>query len=202
LTGTRYFVTVRRCNGTEIDMGRPPIGKTAMTGAERVRRYRLKHGADKPVTKPVTKHSTDNVAGKAALKAELMCKDREIARLKARVAELEARGEAMKASKDAPHATTGPKIQLSATDYKRLAFNIHPNRWDHLNNKELTKALNEAIQVIGTMFEAVKQETRREAEARARREAEDREWRAKRHAEFLRRQAAARKAAAKRKARS
>src|SRR5437667_4714478 len=34
-------------------MGRPPIGKVAMTGAERVRRYRLKHGADKPVTKPV-----------------------------------------------------------------------------------------------------------------------------------------------------
>lgn len=34
-------------------MGRPPIGKTAMTGAERVRLYRLKHGVTKkPVTKP------------------------------------------------------------------------------------------------------------------------------------------------------
>jgi hypothetical protein len=32
-------------------MGRPPIGKVAMTGGERVQRYRLKH----PVTKPVTK---------------------------------------------------------------------------------------------------------------------------------------------------
>ena len=32
-------------------MGRPPIGKRAMTGAERVRRYRLKHSTDKPVTK-------------------------------------------------------------------------------------------------------------------------------------------------------
>jgi cell division septum initiation protein DivIVA len=33
-------------------MGRPPIGKVAMTGAERTRLYRLKHS---PVTKPVTK---------------------------------------------------------------------------------------------------------------------------------------------------
>jgi hypothetical protein len=36
-------------------MDRPPIGKVAMTGAERVRRYRQKHGANAPVTKPVTK---------------------------------------------------------------------------------------------------------------------------------------------------
>jgi uncharacterized small protein (DUF1192 family) len=36
-------------------MGRPPIGKSAMTDAERMRRYRLKHGKGKPVTKPVTK---------------------------------------------------------------------------------------------------------------------------------------------------
>jgi hypothetical protein len=33
-------------------MGRPPIGKVAMSGAERVRRYRLKH-----VTKPVTEQA-------------------------------------------------------------------------------------------------------------------------------------------------
>ncbi len=33
-------------------MGRPPIGEVAMTGSERVRRFRLKH----PVTKPVTEH--------------------------------------------------------------------------------------------------------------------------------------------------
>ena len=44
-------------------MGRPPIGKTAMTGAERVQRYRLKHN----VTTRVTKRS-DKVA---RLEAEL-----------------------------------------------------------------------------------------------------------------------------------
>jgi hypothetical protein len=33
-------------------MGRPPVGKVAMTGAERTRLYRLKHGTVTPVTKP------------------------------------------------------------------------------------------------------------------------------------------------------
>ena len=33
-------------------LGRPPIGKVPMTGAERVRLYRLKHAAAKPVPKP------------------------------------------------------------------------------------------------------------------------------------------------------
>ncbi len=54
-------------------MGRRPIGKIAMTGAERMRRLREKHGTA-PVTKPDT------------------TKDREIAVLKARIAELEATG--------------------------------------------------------------------------------------------------------------
>ena len=61
-------------------MGRPPIGKVAMTGSERVRRYRLKHGLDKPVTKqrgPVTKPAG---ADRDAL-----------AQARARIAELEAR---------------------------------------------------------------------------------------------------------------
>src|SRR5262245_44205375 len=33
-------------------MGRPPIGKVAMTAAERVQRYRLKHGLIKPPWQP------------------------------------------------------------------------------------------------------------------------------------------------------
>src|SRR6516162_5848792 len=63
---------------TEFAMGRPPIGKEAMTGAERMRLYRLTHGTAKPVTKPVTKPAA---AGPDR-------RDEEIARLKARVAEL------------------------------------------------------------------------------------------------------------------
>ena len=60
-------------------MGRKPIGKVAMTGSERVRRYRLKHAANRPVTKstsPVTKsaspdHTAALVKEIAQLKAEL-----------------------------------------------------------------------------------------------------------------------------------
>jgi hypothetical protein len=36
----------------ERSMGRPPIGKKAMTDAERMRRYREKRDKNKPVTKP------------------------------------------------------------------------------------------------------------------------------------------------------
>jgi hypothetical protein len=51
---------------------RPPIGKVVMTGAERVRRYRLKH---QPKTKPVTKPAAADLAPYKA----------EIAKLKAEV---------------------------------------------------------------------------------------------------------------------
>jgi hypothetical protein len=44
-------------------MGRPPIGKAAMTSAERVRRHRAKHGTGKPVTKPVTKQNIETPKG-------------------------------------------------------------------------------------------------------------------------------------------
>ena len=46
-------------------VGRPPIGEVAMTGAERVRRYRLRRGVTK-VTKPVP--DAEDIR---ALKAEL-----------------------------------------------------------------------------------------------------------------------------------
>jgi hypothetical protein len=59
-------------------MGRPPIGKHAMSGAQRQQRYMARLLAGKPsVTKPA--------------KADA-AKDREIARLTARIAELERRG--------------------------------------------------------------------------------------------------------------
>jgi len=54
-------------------MGRPPIGKVAMTSTERVHRFRAKHGADKSTAK----------SSAAA----------EIAALKKRIAELERRGQ-------------------------------------------------------------------------------------------------------------
>jgi len=58
-------------------MGRPPIGKVAMTSTERVHRFRAKHRADKPAAK----------SGSAAAAAA------EITALKRRIVELERRGE-------------------------------------------------------------------------------------------------------------
>jgi hypothetical protein len=70
-------------------MGRPPIGKTAMTGAERVRRYRAKHGT-KPVTKrhaSVTKPEVDKAT--RAAKAEIAALAKELAQAKTRITEVE-----------------------------------------------------------------------------------------------------------------
>src|SRR6516165_4791452 len=64
----------------ESPVGRPPIGKIAMTGAERVRRFRVKHGTDKPAK------TSGSAADIAALK-------RELAQAHKRIAELERRGE-------------------------------------------------------------------------------------------------------------
>jgi hypothetical protein len=68
-------------------MGRPPIGKVAMTSTERSRRYRAglaaKPAATKtaePATKPKAEPERDDRSAE---------KDREIAQLKARIAELE-----------------------------------------------------------------------------------------------------------------
>jgi len=67
-------------------MGRPPIGKVAMTGAERTRLYRLKLG---PVTKPVTKPAGPSHDALA----------RDLAAAQQRVRELEAALAAKPASK-------------------------------------------------------------------------------------------------------
>jgi hypothetical protein len=85
-------------------MGRPPIGKAAMTAAERVRRYRQKHGVTKApaesetiaalksriaeleaqVTKPVTKPVTEDVTKRSGDKRSA----ERIAALEAEVVEL------------------------------------------------------------------------------------------------------------------
>jgi hypothetical protein len=95
-------------------MGRPPIGKVAMTSTERSHRYRAQH-AKPAAAKPDGSATAAAQAEIARLKAEIArlkaaqakqpappesappsqdsAKDREIARLKARIAELERRGE-------------------------------------------------------------------------------------------------------------
>jgi hypothetical protein len=95
-------------------MGRPPIGKVAMTTAERVRRYRLKHGTDKPVTKPVTKAAPDHTA-LAQAKQELAQARAEITALKDQLARERKRHEAAEAKVDnAASPTTASVEQLQA----------------------------------------------------------------------------------------
>ena len=53
-------------------MGRPPIGKVAMTSAERVRRHRAKQWADGAVTKPVTKQDASDAGVVASLEARIL----------------------------------------------------------------------------------------------------------------------------------
>jgi hypothetical protein len=67
-------------------MGRPPIGKVAMSGAERMRRLRAKH----PVTKPVTKPAS---ADSARLEARIRKLEDENANLRDENAKLRARAE-------------------------------------------------------------------------------------------------------------
>jgi hypothetical protein len=110
----------------ETTMGRPPIGKVAMTGAERVRLYRLKHGTAKPITKPVTKPA-DHDASLAA---------------KARIAEAEQQRDLALADKaalrkmlDDGHAVIAEaktilavKAIFPADVGKTILHSVHPDR--------------------------------------------------------------------------
>jgi hypothetical protein len=69
-------------------MGRPPIGKTAMTGAERVQRHRLMKRAELRAALSSAPKPKEPAATKL-LPAPDAAKDQEIAKLKARVRELE-----------------------------------------------------------------------------------------------------------------
>jgi hypothetical protein len=77
----------------EAHMGRPPIGKHAMTDAERQQRHRAAH----PVTKPAAQPAAQVAAESAALK-------REIAALKALVAERDQQIASLKSDLQALHA--------------------------------------------------------------------------------------------------
>ena len=74
-------------------MGRPPIGKVAMTNTERSSRYRAGLAAQPAATKFATKPSATKPATKLATKLSPeseASEDQEIAKLKARMRELEA----------------------------------------------------------------------------------------------------------------
>jgi uncharacterized membrane protein len=114
------------------------------------------------------------------------------------VAELKAEIARMKAQ-PGPKTTTG-KILLSKEDYTKLALVMHPDRWTYLNNADLDSALKGAQQIIQRLFDTTKQKALSERHKAAEYAEADRVWRVKRHEERLRRQAAALKAHARRRA--
>jgi uncharacterized coiled-coil protein SlyX len=72
-------------------MGRPPDGERAMTGSERVTRWRLKHPTDKPATKRATKRDRGSAAEVAELLARIAERDQHIAELTEALAEAQLR---------------------------------------------------------------------------------------------------------------
>ena len=106
-------------------MGRPPMGKRAMTPAEKQRRYReRKFGNKPPVTKPPAKSD-------AAAQAE-------IAALKARIAELDAQEPATK---------TRGATALSMTAQERLeaAIRAHKARFDRMAQQMISDEVRRRI---------------------------------------------------------
>jgi hypothetical protein len=123
-------------------MGRPPIGKTAMTGAERTRRYRARFRDSKPVTKPAGPDHDALVQELAQTKAAL-------AQAKARISdmgmEVAAQAQAFRdevkrrAAKAKPKAEKPPlppdeerdrKIKAQATEIRNLKARVrHMQEW-------------------------------------------------------------------------
>jgi hypothetical protein len=116
-------------------MGRPPIGKIAMTAAERVQRYRLKHAKAAPVTKH---NEIDDGA-----------KDREIVVLKARIAELEAENTSLKSAASAkptkPQSGPEPLPKTWAeVEARKAALDADPVYKLKIENASLRERLKKA----------------------------------------------------------
>ena len=115
-------------------MSRPPIGETAMTGAERVRRYRLKHGAGKPVTKLAGLNSAALAKNLAQAEARSLVLEAELARVRqqatlaaAEIAGL--KGELVRMRKRRVEKLGIPELgSMSRAAYKLLVKALHPDR--------------------------------------------------------------------------
>jgi hypothetical protein len=110
-------------------MGRRPLGKVAMTGAERVRRYRLKHGLRAP--------RNEDEAGK--LKTRIRELQRELAYYRKQHQQRAAyQAQAKKLHQQAKPSIASDEIALNLIDeialkmidagYRKLAEKAHPDK--------------------------------------------------------------------------
>jgi hypothetical protein len=161
-------------------MGRPPIGKTAMTGAERVRRYRLKHGTDKPVNAHEAKI--------AALKKELAQAKAAMTQMHLERDELKRRAAKPKVERPAltPDEARDKRLEALTKENQRLKAHIllvvgqsrngsmnfktmsaiakplHPEQRKHMTRTELDAACDEAFKVF-TSWKADNNKAQRKA---------------------------------------
>jgi hypothetical protein len=116
-------------------MGRPPIGKVAMSGAERTRLYRLKHGTAEPVTKHVTKpagHVHDALV-------------RELAAARARIAELEAKLQQLTEQDDSEVAVLKAELERARELYWQVRAALDDAIGKRLGTPEQHKLLCAAV---------------------------------------------------------
>jgi len=93
-------------------MGRPPIGKRAMTGAERQQRYIDRLVRDMPAAREAAAKAFVAEKEKGYIEA-LKNRDREIAALKARIAELQRRGAGPQLTRS--HRREAGEVEFSET---------------------------------------------------------------------------------------
>jgi hypothetical protein len=109
-------------------MGRPPIGKVAMTGAERVRKYRARHA----VTKPVTKHSAgDDTARVRQLEADIRLLKADLSRERERRKAAEAKASTTTAEavlRDIKRIAKTHGGTMRVDEYNKIIKVIHPDR--------------------------------------------------------------------------
>jgi len=110
-------------------MGRKPIGKVAMTTAERVRRYRLKHKLAE--ARPTERAAAGDVARSKARIAE---QNRKIAQLEAELARRPAPGAADVAAEALQAALA--RAQEAEAENKRLRIDLLPRHKVSLDKRK------------------------------------------------------------------
>jgi hypothetical protein len=137
-------------------MGRPPIGKTAMTDAERMRRYRLKRA--KPAAKPanIAALAQELAAARAriaALEAELRAVEFVAAREELRAAELGAELGARFAPKPRPAKPRAAKPPLPPDEVREQRIKAQATQIQNLKTKmaHMAQLYSEAIEKAGGM---------------------------------------------------
>lgn len=153
--------------------GRPTIGERAMTGSERVRRYRERHG--KPAVKPATDapHAEEWEPERARLQARIAALEAKLRASEAEVTRLQVELVGAK-SRINDRTNDGKGVWPKAT-YSKILSCLHSDSRNSTSDKKLTEAF-----LIFKEAEALLVEDAATTEKRER----DERWKAERDAHF------------------